>query len=228
MSASTISSLLDASAAANGFNSAGKKDAAKELNDRFLKLLVAQMKNQDPLNPLDNAEVTSQMAQINTVTGINGLNDTVARLVEQFGAMEALQASQLTGRNVLVEGGSVTLADKGASAMAGFELAGSASSVKIEIRDAAGNVVRSIDHGRADAGVSRFTWDGKNDAGAAVAAGSYSVTVVAKNGASSVSATPLAVRKVEAVSRVDGATQLVLAGGGRIAYSDVKQILAPA
>ncbi|MCU0952142.1 MAG: flagellar hook assembly protein FlgD, partial [Burkholderiaceae bacterium] len=69
-SASTISNLLDASATANGFSAAGRKDAAKELNDRFLKLLVAQMKNQDPLNPLDNAQVTSQMAQINTVTGI--------------------------------------------------------------------------------------------------------------------------------------------------------------
>ncbi|MCU0940644.1 MAG: flagellar hook assembly protein FlgD, partial [Burkholderiaceae bacterium] len=62
-SASTLTSLLDTSAAA-GYSTTGSKDSSKELNDRFLKLLVAQMKNQDPLNPLDNAQVTSQMAQI--------------------------------------------------------------------------------------------------------------------------------------------------------------------
>lgn len=224
-SASTISNLLDASAAANGFSAAGKKDAAKELNDRFLKLLVAQMKNQDPLNPLDNAQVTSQMAQINTVTGINGLNETVGKLLEQFGAMEALQASQLTGRNVLVTGNTMTMDAQGTAAVGGVELTSAASSVKVEIRDGSGALMRSIDLGKADAGVTRFTWDGKTDAGVQVAAGNYTVNVVAKAGTTEVPGTPLMMRKVEAVTRVDGSTQLVLAGGTRIAYGDVKQIL---
>ncbi len=225
MTASTISGLLDASAAANGFSSAGKKDAAKELNDRFLKLLVAQMKNQDPLNPLDNAQVTSQMAQINTVTGINGLNETVSRLLEQFSAMEALQASQLTGRNVLVEGNTLSMDAQGTAAVGGFELPANADSVKVEIRNAAGELVRTINVGASQAGINRFSWDGKNDAGVQVAAGSYSMTIKAASGATEISATALAARRVEAVTRVDGSTQLVLAGGGRIAYTDVRQIL---
>ncbi len=223
-SASTISSMLDSSAAA-GFSATGTKDSAKELNDRFLKLLVAQMKNQDPLNPLDNAQVTSQMVQINTVTGINGLNETVGKLLEQFGAMEALQASQLTGRNVLVAGNALTMDAQGTAAIGGVELPAAADRVKVEIRDASGNVMRTLSLGKTEGGITRFTWDGKTDAGVQVAAGNYTVNVVAKAGTTEVPGTPLMMRKVEAVTRVDGSTQLVLAGGTRIAYGDVKQIL---
>lgn len=224
-SASTLSGLLDTSAAANGFSAAGTRDASKELNDRFLKLLVAQMKNQDPLNPLDNAQVTSQMAQINTVTGINGVNESVAKLLEQFSAMESLQASQLTGRNVLVEGNSLSVDGTGAARGGGFDLAAPADRVAVEIRDASGTVVRTLNLGASEAGVGRFAWDGRTDAGAAAGEGRYSMTIKAMSGATQVPATALAIRQVEAVARVDGATQLVLAGGGRVAYTDIKQIL---
>jgi flagellar basal-body rod modification protein FlgD len=223
-SASTLTSLLDTSAAA-GYSTTGNKDSAKELNDRFLKLLVAQMKNQDPLNPLDNAQVTSQMAQINTVTGINGLNDTVNKLLEQFGAMEALQAAQLTGRSVLVDGNQLTTTAEGTSAMGGVELSMPADSVTVEVRDAAGNLMRTLSLGKAEAGITRFAWDGKTDAGVQVAAGSYSFSVKATAGTTEVGGTPLDVRRVEGVARDGGTTQLVLAGGQRIAYGEVKQIL---
>jgi flagellar basal-body rod modification protein FlgD len=223
-SASTISSMLDSSAAA-GFSATGTKDSAKELNDRFLKLLVAQMKNQDPLNPLDNAQVTSQMAQINTVTGINGLNDTVKQLLNQFGAMESLQASQLTGRNVLVTGNELKMDAEGTAAIGGVELPAAADGVKVEIRDASGNVMRTLTLGKAEGGITRFSWDGKTDAGVQVAAGNYSFTAKAAYGATEIEGTPLVARKVEAVSRSNGSTQLVLAGGARVAYGDVKEIL---
>lgn len=223
-SASTLTGLLDSSAAANGFGASGTRDASKELNDRFLKLLVAQMKNQDPLNPLDNAQVTSQMAQINTVTGINGVNESVAKLLAQFSAMESLQASQLTGRNVLVEGNTLSVDGAGVTG-GGFDLAAPVDRVTIEIRDDSGTVVRNLSVGAREAGVSRFEWDGRTDAGTIAAEGRYSMTIKAMSGATQVPATALAVRQVEAVARVDGTTQLVLAGGGRVAYTDVKQIL---
>ena len=79
--------------------------------DRFLKLLVAQMQNQDPLNPMDNAQVTSQMAQINTVTGIEKLNTTVQGLNSQFVQMQALQGAALVGRDVIVAGNRLAVAD---------------------------------------------------------------------------------------------------------------------
>ena len=154
---STLTGHIDAAASVSRNNGV---TTAKELNDRFLRLLIAQMNNQDPLNPLDNAQVTSQMAQINTVTGINGLNETVAKLIEQFARLESLQAAQLTGRSVLVQGNALALPDDG-NAIGGIELALAADRVTVEIRDAAGQVVRELQLGRRDAGVSRFDWDGK-------------------------------------------------------------------
>ena len=72
--------------------------------NRFLTLLVTQLQNQDPLNPLDNAQVTSQLAQLSTVNGINKLNDTMSGLVASFGASQYLQASNLVGHDVMVPG----------------------------------------------------------------------------------------------------------------------------
>src|SRR4051812_530763 len=83
-----------------------------ETEDRFLKLLVAQLKNQDPLNPMDNAQVTTQMAQIQTVSGIDKLNTTVQGLNGQFAQLQALSGASLVGHDVLIEGNRI-VADNG-------------------------------------------------------------------------------------------------------------------
>lgn len=220
-SVSTLSGLVDSASTAGANNST---TTATQLNDRFLKLLVAQMNNQDPLNPLDNAQVTSQMAQINTVTGINGLNDTVVKLLDQFARLESMQAAQLTGRSVLVEGNTLALPESGAAG-GGFQLDLPADTVTVEIKDASGQVVRQLQLGKQDSGVSRFDWDGRIDAGGTAPAGNYTFSVTAKNGSTAVSATALASRRVEGVRQTNGTVELVLAGGGAVAYADIKQIL---
>jgi len=220
-SVSTLSGLVDSASSAGANNGT---TTATQLNDRFLKLLVAQMNNQDPLNPLDNAQVTSQMAQINTVTGINGLNDTVTKLLDQFARLESMQAAQLTGRSVLVEGSTLALPASGA-AVGGFQLDLPADTVTVEIKDAAGQVVRQLQLGNEDSGVSRFDWDGRTDAGGTAPAGNYTFSVTAKAGSTAVSATALASRRVDGVRQSNGTVELVLAGGGAVAYSDIKQIL---
>ncbi|HET8870810.1 MAG TPA: flagellar hook capping FlgD N-terminal domain-containing protein, partial [Aquabacterium sp.] len=91
-------------------------------SDRFLKLLVTQMQNQDPLNPMDNAQVTSQMAQINTVTGIDKLNTTVQSIGSNFSQLQMLQAANLVGHQVLVDGNKLTV-DSNGSAGGAFDLA---------------------------------------------------------------------------------------------------------
>lgn len=199
--------------------------AAQELNDRFLKLLVAQMQNQDPLNPLDNAEVTSQMAQINTVTGINTLNSTVTQLLDQFGTLEAQQAAQLIGHQVLVEGSSVAVDADGKAGTLGVELGSAADSVKVEIYDANGLVVRTLSLGELDAGITRFAWDGKNDAGVQVAAGNYTIKVTATADSQSLAATRLVGRSVESVQRSNGTTLLTMSDGSQSAYGSVREIL---
>ncbi|MCS6944884.1 MAG: flagellar hook assembly protein FlgD [Sutterellaceae bacterium] len=220
-SLSTLTSQIEGTAPAGRGN---RTLSAKELNDRFLRLLIAQMKNQDPLNPLDNAQVTSQMAQISTVTGVNGLTETVTKLLAQFERLETLQAAQLAGRTVLVEGRTLALAAEGA-ASGGFELNQPADRVTVEIRDGAGQLVRTLSLPRQEAGVARFDWDGLTDAGVRAAAGSYTFTVKAVSGNSEIAATALAARRVEGVRRLDGQLQLLLAGGGAAAYGDVRQIL---
>ena len=89
---------------------------ANASQDRFLKLLVAQLNNQDPMNPMDNAQMTSQMAQINTVTGIQQVNETLKSMAEQFSGMQVLQGSSMVGHNVLVQGNTLTRSNGVASA----------------------------------------------------------------------------------------------------------------
>jgi len=211
-----LSALIDGGAA--------KKNEAQELNDRFLKLLVAQMKNQDPLNPLDNAQVTSQMAQINTVTGINTLNATVGRLLDQFAGLQALQAAQLAGRDVLVGGNQLQFGGE-AAAVGAVELPTAATAVKVDSRDANGLLVRTLDLGARSVGTARFSWDGRTDAGAKAAPGNYTFTARASDGSKEFAADTLMAARVEGVRTENGAVQLVLAGLGSVAYADIKQIL---
>jgi flagellar basal-body rod modification protein FlgD len=234
---STMTSQIDTgSAATTGSTSTSKTDTAQQLSDRFMKLLVAQMKNQDPLNPMDNAQVTSQMAQINTVSGINGLNTTVTQLLGQFQQLEAMQAAQLSGRNVLAAGSTVTVdaatstdATAGSSATnlrGAFELAGTADKVDVEVRDAKGTLVSTIPVAPNPAGgLTPFTWDGKDASGGTAAAGNYTFGVKASNAGSAVTATTYAAQRVQGVATGTSSPSLLLADGRTVAYSDIKQVL---
>jgi flagellar basal-body rod modification protein FlgD len=126
---------------------------------------------------------------------------------------------------VLVPGNQLAAGAAGSTAVGAVELSVPADSVTVEIRDGAGNLMRTLALGKAEAGITRFTWDGKTDAGVQVAGGSYSFSVKASAGTAEIPGTALAARAVEGVARDGGRTQLVLAGGQRIAYGDVRQIL---
>ncbi|CAG1012586.1 Basal-body rod modification protein FlgD [Burkholderiaceae bacterium] len=183
--------------------------------DRFLKLLVAQMQNQDPLNPLDNAQVTSQMAQINTVTGIEKLNRTVQDLSGQFVQMQALQGAALVGRNVIVPGNQMDIHD--GAGRAAFSLTSPADAVKVEMLNAAGHVIDTVQLGAQSAGLHRFDWD------ASKANGDPDVTfrVTATLGAATLSSTPLMIDKVVAVSANGGVMTLDLERSGGTPYSSL-------
>lgn len=206
-------------AAAATARTSGLTSAASQ-EDRFMKLLVAQLKNQDPLNPMDNAQMTSQVAQINTVGGIEKLNKTVESLVGAFGQMQAQNATQLPGRNVLVEGNRLDLA--GGKAAAGIELDGAASSAQVEIVDTAGVVVRRIDFGAVPQGVRHFTWDGLKSDGTAAADGAYTMRLKALNAGDAVAGRTLSSARVQAVSSAEGGTLLDLGSLGQQAWSAIK------
>lgn len=209
-SVTSPSSVLDSGAAATS------KDDATATSDRFLKLLVAQMQNQDPLNPMDNAQVTSQMAQINTVNGIEKLNTSVAGLSSQFVQMQALQGASLVGRDVIVEGNRMDI-DEG-QGQGGFELASAADGVKVEVLNASGKVIDTLSLGAQSAGMHSFDWDATAHAGDK----GISFRVLSTRGGVEAKETPLMRDRVDAVSTSGTGFKLELAGSGPIDYAKVK------
>lgn len=202
----------------------GAAGTAAEAQNRFMTLLVTQMKNQDPLNPLDNAQVTSQLAQLSTVTGIDKLNDTMKAMMESAQAAQSLQAATMIGHGVLVPGSSLALA--GGKSVYGIELAGPADAVQVTISDGAGNPVRTIDLGSQPQGALALAWDGRTASGAAVPDGRYQVSVGAVRGGVPVAALPLGFGEVVSVSTGSGGARLNLSGGQpAVALGDVRQIL---
>ncbi|HVY08460.1 MAG TPA: flagellar hook assembly protein FlgD [Burkholderiales bacterium] len=198
--------------------------AADDAQDRFLKLLVTQMQNQDPLNPMDNAEVTTQLAQLNTVTGIEKLNQTLATMAASSAAQQSLQAAMLVGREVLVTGN--TLNFTGQAVRFGIDVPQAVDGMTITIADSKGNVVESFQAGAQPQGSTTFSWDGLDADGKALASGTYTVSAKANAGSAAVTATPLSSAIVQSVgTAADGSVQLQLSGQGTVGIADIKRFL---
>jgi flagellar basal-body rod modification protein FlgD len=194
-----------------------------EAQDRFLKLLVTQMRNQDPLNPLDNAQVTSQLAQLSTVSGINKLNDSIGALSGMFQSNQLLQATSLIGRGVLAEGSELKLS--GGSAIGGVDLQQAADKVVVTVTNPAGQVLQTVDLGARSAGVVSFQWDGATDSGGQAADGAYQFNVSASQGGQAIAAGTLSLGVVNSVSVDSQGISLNADGLGALALSKIKQIL---
>ncbi|GMV01717.1 MAG: flagellar hook assembly protein FlgD [Burkholderiaceae bacterium] len=222
-------------------------DTAAATEDRFLRLLVAQMRNQDPLNPLDNAQVTSQLAQINTVRGIEQLNASMAKMAAASGEVSPFAAVGLLGRQVLVAGdtfewkgavadvtggppgaadASVAPAATAPAVRLGFELPADARMVHVEIVDATGRVVRAYEPAGVAPGVHTFEWDGTHDDGTRAVAGSYRLRAVATghDGAALAIAT-LAPARVTGIAQAAGGARVELGGRPAVATSAIRAVL---
>jgi len=185
------------------------------MQDKFMKMLVAQLNNQDPLNPMDNAQMTSQMAQINTVSGIQELNTTMTAMAKQFGSTQALQGVSLIGKKAMVEG--TTPAVENGKATGGLTLTGSAQSVKVDILGKAGQVLGSVDMGALDAGQHLFEVPLTGVDTAEV--GSFKIT--ATNGSTAMVAKGISLLPIASVGMKDGAIQITAGNGKTFGYSDV-------
>jgi flagellar basal-body rod modification protein FlgD len=166
---------------------------------------------------MDNAQVTSQMAQISTVNGITQLNTTVQGLNQQFLQMQALQGATLVGRDVILPGNSLSVNDAGL-VQGGFDLASAADSVKVQVLNAAGSVVDTIDLGAESRGRHGFQWTAP--AGVDPTLGS-TFRIVAKSGAAAVSSTSLMRDRVDAVSTGGDTLTLELQRSGSVPYSQI-------
>ena len=191
------------------------------MQDRFLKLLVAQLNNQDPMNPLDNAQMTTQMAQINTVTGLQTLNLTMQTMADQFSAMQQIQGISLIGRSVLTEGDRLSVGEDG-QAQGAFELAGAATNVKVEVVTPGGVVMDTIEMGAQDKGRQDFAWDASRYSGDK---SDLRFRVSASNKDAAVGATALMQAKVAGTGTQAGALTLTLANGQTVPYAQVRGVI---
>lgn len=195
---------------------------AEDPQDRFLKLLVTQMKNQDPLKPLDNAEVTSQLAQISTVTGIDKLNTTLQLLSSDYEDSQSIEATAMIGHDAFVPGKSIHL-EKDA-AIAGIELTQPVDQLKVTILDSSGIPIRNIDLGAKSTGISSIGWDGMTDSGAKAAIGDYTFAVSAKQGENDIEVKTLSLGSVNSISHGEQGTLLDMGKLGLVSLSDIKQV----
>ena len=197
--------------------------AGPEAEQRFLKLLVTQLNNQDPLNPLDNAQLTSQLAQMSTVSGIEKLNGAFASLVAQSSSSQVLQSAGLIGRSVLVPGQAVRL-QAGAPVAYGVELPQGAQAAQLTVTNAAGQVVRSLDLGALPKGLNTLAWDGQGERQAALPDGAYTLAVTAQQDGAALPATLLTFAGVTSVMQSGAGVALALGQGGQAMLADVRQI----
>jgi len=208
-------------------------DSVQADTDKFMTLLVTQLQNQDPMNPMDNAQMTSQLAQLQTVTGVNKLNDTLESLKASYQSSESIQATSMIGHGVLVAGDAVSLAS--GKGILGVELATDADAVQVVITDSKGNTVQTMDLGAQKAGVLPLAWDGIPDANqldsngkpVAVADGNYKFTVTASSGGQAL--TDVKGLQFDSVASVttngtDG-VKLNLPSKGTVKMADIKQVL---
>lgn len=201
--------------------------------DKFMTLLVTQLKNQDPLNPMDNAQLTSQLAQLSTVQGINQLNSTLTSLSSSYQSTESLAATNLIGKGVLVDGNSVGLSN--GQGVFGVELGTAADSVQVQIFDSKGNQVQTMDLGAQPAGVLPVAWNGVPDATkvdadgkpVTLADGTYTIKVNATAaGAALTDASALTLSSVASVTtNAKDGVKLNLPGKGMVSLADIKQVL---
>ena len=218
VSTSFVNSLQNPTATATSSNDALGKDA-------FLQLLVTQMKNQNPLDPQDNTEFVAQLAQFSSLESMQNLTSTVDTISNLYQSSQALQASSLVGRSVIVDAGSTTVdTTKGMTGTVVVPAASTATNVKIY--DAQLNLVKTIDLGSQSAGSASFSWDGTNEAGETVASGNYSFVA---SGSLDGTATNLSTYLPATVNSVTtaasgGEMMLNLAGGQSIALSKVQTI----
>ena len=196
----------------------GASQSAQDQSDRFLKLLVAQMSNQDPLNPMDSAQVTSQMAQISTVQGVQTLNKTVSGLDNQFTQLQTMQGAALVGHDVATDGNTLRVDPDSHTGDGGFTLESPATSVSVDILNPAGTTVGTVKLGPQEAGSHGFDFDVPQSAQGQ----KLTFRVSAMSNDAPLESKSFAFNSINAVSSASGKLAVELDDGRRVDYADVR------
>jgi len=199
--------------------------SAADLSKNFLKMLTVQLQNQDPMNPMDNAAMTSQLAQLNQVDGINKLNTSVNSLVAQMQSANFMNLSSSVGKTALAEGSQVYFSGNAVGMAAKLDTP--AASLKAVIRDSNSQIVNQFDFGPTPAGMADFIWDGGDDAGKQMMAGIYTLELTATDTQGKTSAPASYVGAMVASIGQEGKDMKVgLSDGRNILTTDIVKWLA--
>lgn len=192
--------------------------------DAFLQLLVTQMKNQNPLDPQDNTQFVAQLAQFSSLESMQNLTKTVDTIASSYQSSQALQASSLVGRSVIIDSSSTTVdTTKGMTGSIVLPSATSATSVKVY--DAQSNLVDTVELGAQKAGTISFAWDGTDGDGAPVASGNYTFKAEGSvDGKNTQLSTYLPATVNSVTLGVNGAETMLNLASGSVALSKVQTI----
>ncbi|MDQ1158065.1 flagellar basal-body rod modification protein FlgD [Sphingomonas sp. SORGH_AS 950] len=223
---STLDSLGIARTGSTGSSStttAAKKSTTLGQAD-FLKLLTAQLKNQDPFSPMDNTQMVAQMAQFSSVAGISEMNTTLTSLANKLTGTTPSAAMNYVGKTVLTQG--TTAYGRTSGGLAGqVELDAAASDVTVTIADASGGVLKTLSLGAQKAGAASYDWDGKTADGKSAGSGPFTISVSANNGSTAVTSRSLVWAPVQSVSLPStGSPVLTVAGLGQVQLSAVRAV----
>jgi flagellar basal-body rod modification protein FlgD len=202
---------------------------AKALDkDAFLKLLVEQLKNQDPLKPQDDSAFVAQLAQFSQLEQSMGINSRLDTLAAQNAGLANAQSVALVGDIATVRGNLVTTDGTGSGVPVNFSLSGAAAETTVTIRNQAGDTVRTLKLGGRQAGLARITWDGRSDAGDIQPAGTYQIAVTASDEVGSpVSVSQETTGTITGVSFDKGYPVLALDNGAAVPVSDLLKVAVP-
>lgn len=217
---STTANPADLSRSLTGGKTMGKED--------FLKLLVAQLKNQDPLSPQDNTQFVAQLAQFSSLEQGMGVNDRLDQMMLQNQGMANANVINMVGRLATVKGSLVTTDGSGIGQPLAFSQERASDRTLIRIQDATGRVVRTLDLGARPAGISRITWDGRSDSGVVQPAGTYAVAVRANDAdGGTVVVSQETTATIKSVAFDKGYPVLQLSNGVSAPVSDLLRVESP-
>jgi flagellar basal-body rod modification protein FlgD len=220
---STTSTTASASAktASAGPALGATKESPKET---FMKLLVAQLEHQNPLEPMDNTQFTQQLAQFTSLEQLQTMNSNLTALMSAQTTMNGLQAATLIGKEVQAQGATTHVQKSGAAAPINYSLAADSAKVQIDILDQAGKTVRTIEAGNQKAGAQKVTWNGKDLTGQALPEGDYTFVINATNKVGNPVTVEATLKgSVEGVA-YDGNHPYLVVGGNRVALTSVTNI----
>ncbi|HEV2268136.1 MAG TPA: FlgD immunoglobulin-like domain containing protein [Steroidobacteraceae bacterium] len=224
VSAYAAQTAAAAAATAGSTGSSGSAAMPQISQSDFLSLIIAQMKGQDPTQPADPNQFVNELASLSEVSGINGMESSMTNLSSSMQASQLLTGTSLVGHQVLAAGTTAALT-AGGSVGGAVQAPAGATGITIQVTDASGALVRTIQVAPQSSGLTNFTWDGTTNTGVAAPPGTYNFTAAATAGGAQASLSPYLQSTVNSVT-IDPTTQTLFlnTSSGTLSLNNVIQV----